>query len=204
MANKKKKKGLSQRQIGCIISGFGVLLLCGITWAATVGQLQISGSVNRGASADLDIISVSCVSPTPGYGTAGVTATGAVGGDLSCGAASGHVIGRTNGSNDRLDFGIYLGEPGSSDTVQFYIKNVGAVDVDLSNINVTSTTGFTGSSLDNSIVLGGTYNGIVAQCITPGSIIGPFSISATWPTSATSATGGAIFSAFIDYAQANC
>jgi hypothetical protein len=204
MANKKRKKGLSQRQVGYIISGFGVLLLGGVVWAATVGQLQVSGSVNRGASADLDIISVSCINPTSGYGAAGVTYTGAIGGDLSCGATTGHVAGRVNGNNDRLDFGIYLGEPGASDTVQFYIKNVGAVDVDLSGINVTSTTGFTGSSVDNSIVLGGTYSDIIAQCIAPGAIIGPFSISATWPAGATSATGGAVFSAFIDYAQANC
>jgi hypothetical protein len=204
MANRKKKKGLSHQQVGGVIAAFGVFLLGGIVWAATVGQLQISGSVNRGDFVDIDIVSASCVNPTSGLGEKGVTALGAIGGDLSCGVSVGNITGRSNGANDRLEFGMFLSEPGATDTVQFYIQNVGSVSANLHDINVTSTTGFAGSSVDNSIVLGGTHSDLVAQCIAPGGVVGPFTISATWPASVPTAVGGAIFCASIDYSQSDC
>ena len=204
MAKRKQQKGLSHRQVGGIIAVFGVFLLGGIVWAATVCQLQIAGSVNRGDAVDIDIISASCIEPISGLGIRGVTETGAIGGDFSCGISVGHFIGRSNGTNDKLEFGIFLHEPGTTETVQFYIKNVGSVGANLNAINTTSTTGFTGSSIDNDIVLGGTYSDIIVQCIAPGAIIGPFTITASWPSFATASTGGAIFGASIDYAQADC
>jgi len=204
MARTTKKKGLTHKQIGYVIAGFGVFLLGGLVWAATVGQLQIGGTVSRGDSVDLDFINASCISPRSGFGTDGVTTAGAAGGAYSCGYTIANIGGRANGANDRLNFGIFLDEPGASDTVQFYIKNVGAVGADMDAINITDKTGFTGSATDNSITLGGSYTGIVAQCIPVGSTIGPFTISATWPSSATSATGGATFSAEMDYEQGSC
>ncbi|MCL2869820.1 hypothetical protein FWF48_03365 [Candidatus Saccharibacteria bacterium] len=199
---KKKNKGLDKKTLGYLIAGFGVLLLGGIVWAATSGLLSISGSVSRGTSVDLDFTNVSCISPTTGYGTTGVTTTGSNGGDYGCGVTLGNRSG-ANGANDTLSFGMFLGEPGKTETVQFYIKNVGAVDADLSAVNVTNDAGFGDSaSGGHDITLGGSYVDMTAQCIPTGTSIGPFTISATWPDGLTGASGDAQFAADLNYAAA--
>ncbi|MCL2173725.1 hypothetical protein FWH58_00255 [Candidatus Saccharibacteria bacterium] len=202
---KKKNLGLDKKTLNYIIAGFAVLVLGGVVWAASTGVLQITGSVSRGTSVDLDFITASCVTPKTGYGTDGVTSTGAAGGDLGCGLVIGNRPAVANGANDTLTFGMFLGDAGDAETVQFYIKNVGAVDTTLSAINVTDTTGFGASPTGNDITLGGTYASGLASplCLEPGDQVGPFTISATWPSGLTGASGDASFAADLDYAEAS-
>lgn len=200
----KKKKGLNKQQVGFIIAGFGIFLLGGIVYAATTGILTISGTVTRGDAVDLDFINATCATQvTTGVEAGdGYTTTGATSGNYNCGVAISDVSPATaNGTNDKLDFGIYLREPGDTNTITFYIKNVGSVPALLDGVAI-STTGFTGDATDNAINLSGTYTGLsTSQTLAVGATAGPYTIVVDWPTTATDATGGASFSATIDYEQ---
>lgn len=200
----KKKKGLSKQQVGYIIAGFGIFLLGGVVYAATTGILSISGTVTRGDAVDLDFINASCATQvTTGVETGdGYTVAGAAGGDYNCGVTIADVTPATaNGAKDKLNFGVYLREPGDTNTITFYIKNVGSVPALLDSIAV-STTGFVGDATDNGISLSGTYSNLATgQTLAVGGMAGPYTIVIDWPIAATDATGGASFTATLDYEQ---
>ena len=194
------KKGLSKKQIGIAIASFAVLLLGGVVYAATTGVLNINGAVSRGANVDLDFTDVSCslqtTSGVPAGG--GVTITGIGAGDYNCGVSIGNHAG-TNGMNDVLDWGVFLRSPGDTVTVNFSITNVGSVDADLAAINITNQTGFGVATGD--IALTGTGLTIPAQTIPIGQTVGPFTLTVTWPAGDSASTGGATFSASLNYSQ---
>ena len=197
------QKGINKKNITFIIVVFAMFLVVGIVFAATTGVLTLNGSVSRGESVDLDFISVACspAATTTGVPTGdGVTVSGVAGGDYNCGVALSNGLNPANGANDVLTWGIFLREPGDSQSITFSIKNVGSTSVDLSAISVDTSTGFGSSAGD--ISLSGTGTTISAACLDAGDIIGPFTINVSWPILDTAATAGATFTATMNYAQA--
>lgn len=198
-----KQKGMSKKTVTYIIAAFLLILVGGVVFAATTGILTINGSVSRGDSVDLDFTAAVCnpvgvtTNVEPG---AGVTLAGAPGGDYNCGVALSNGLNAANGVNDVLTWGIFLREPGDSQAINFSIKNVGSVPVDLAALSVDTSTGFGAAA--GEIELTGTALNIAAQCLDPDEVVGPFTINVHWPTADTSATGGGTFTATMNYAQA--
>lgn len=197
------QKGISQKTVAYIVAAFALFLMVGIVYAATTGVLTLSGSVSRGDSVDLDFTKASCdpVAVSTGVNAGeGVTVAGLAGGDFNCGVALSTGSNISNGVNDVLTWGIYLREPGDNQAITFSIINVGSSPVDLSAIDLSTSTGF-GTGLGE-IELTGTGTTIGQACLNPGDEIGPFTINVYWPIEDTAATGGATFTAIMDYTQA--
>lgn len=199
----KNQKGINKKTVTYIIITFIMFLIIGVVFAATTGILTLNGSVSRGDAVDLDFINVVCdpAAVTTGVTAGeGVTVGGAAGGDFNCGVSLSNGTNIVNGTNDVLTWGIFLREPGDSQAITFSIKNVGSASVDLSALNVSTSTGFGSSTGD--IELSGNGINISAQCLDPGDEIGPFTINVYWPAVDTSSTSGATFTATMNYTQA--
>ena len=197
------KENINKKIITFIIITFLIFLIVGIYFALTTGILNLNSSINKEESVNLDFINVACNPPATTNGVPignGFTVSGASGGNYNCGVALSNSVNPANKTNDVLTWGIFLREPGDSQSITFSIKNVGNSSIDLSAISISTTTGFGASTKD--IKLSGTGTTISTTCLNSNDTIGPFTINVTWPITDNSTTASAIFTATMNYAQA--
>ena len=161
-----------KRRMFTIIAAFALLLVTGIVYAATTGNLNFTGTAGFNTNVRLNIIDEAVTSPVPGEGVS------------------------VNAAKDTLTFTVHLSNPGETRYVKFRVENTGNADVVMGSLSYTlpeATSGIT--------VSWPSLNGVTVATggIMPAT--GEYIIGVTWNPDYPNVTQDVTLTAGISYAQ---
>ena len=152
---------------------FSLLIFTSAVYASVNGTLSLTGYASLNGNVDLCITSANILSPRTGETI-----------DYQAGYEA---------TKDRITFSLYLGYPGDTRTVAFYIQNIGSAAAVLGTWQAAVP-----QIADTGLVVN--FPDLAGKIIPPATIAGPYYINVYWDVNYPNVdSGNRNFSATIDY-----